>query len=465
MLDLAIRGGVIVTPEGVLDADIGIAAGRFVSVGIVGPAREEVSAVGLLVLPGGVDAHTHIDHVWRGPHGEEVRSPDNYFSGTVAAAFGGVTTIVDYCTQGRGQSLREAVESKRREAQGQAVIDYAFHLIPTDFSESGLAEIGEMVGHGYPSLKVFMHRLDDSQMLRTMRAVSRAGGLTMMHCENAAIDADARASRSIDGRTPARLYAETKPVASELEGTRRAISFCEYTRAPVCLVHVSSSPAIAAIREAKAALLPLWAETRPCYMLLSSQRYEEPSPRHLMYTGYPPLRDQESVADLWLAVRDRAIDMVASDHVGYTIAQKQLGEEDVTKLPQGVPSLETQLGALYSEGVGAGRISVSRLVDLVSATPARLLGLYPRKGLIAPGSDADLVLLDPTKRKTVAVSDMHGGSDFEPLEGMSFVGWPVVTISRGEVIVRGGEFVGTRGRGQLLERSTFSVETASEGSD
>jgi dihydropyrimidinase len=467
--ELAIRGGIVVTPSATLRTDIGISAGRIATIGHVEAARNSVDAAGLLVLPGAVDGHTHLDIAlgaaswggaaeWRAA--DEMRSADDYFLGTVAAACGGVTTIVDYAKQEGGQSLVATVEARRERARDQAVIDYGFHLMPMDLSEETFTEIPRLIAAGYPSFKIMMEFTDDAQVIRVMRTASEAGGLTMVHCGNTAIDADAARQLAVDGPIPARSYPDAKPIAGELEGVRRALSFAAYTRAPVCLVHISSGAAAASIAEARSHGVPVWAETRPCYLLLTRERYGDASPRHLMYMGYPPLRERDSVDALWAAVRDGTIDTIASDHVGWTIQQKLLGDADFTRLPMGLPSLETQLGALYSEGVGAGRLELRRFVELMSSNPARLLGLYPRKGAIAVGSDADLALVDPELRHMVRSEELHGGAGHDPLEDMSFTGWPVMTIARGEVIARDGAFVGRRGRGQFLMRRAFSSDEA-----
>jgi dihydropyrimidinase len=457
VLDLAIRGGTTVTERHTVRQDVGVSAGRVVALGDVGPARQELDATGCYVIPGAVDGHTHLDYQ-RDPTGP--RSVDDYYFGTLAAAFGGITSVVDYARQPHGVGLMEAVQRRVELASQHAVIDFGFHLIPTDHTETTLREIPALVEAGFPSVKVFLHRVDDAQALRMLQRVASASGLTMVHCESLAINDDAAAQVVQSGRSPARAWAEARPIATELLGLARATELVAYSGAPVCIVHVASAAALHAVSQAQGRGLPMWAETRPCYLLLTHERYEEPPPRHLMYTGYPPLRDAASVQALWSGLVSNVIQTVASDHGGWSLEQKLVGDPDISRLPQGLPSLETQMAGVYSEGVHGGRLDVNRFVAVTATAPARLLGLYPQKGDLAVGSDADIVLLNPGLTRRVALGDLHGRVDYEPLEGLQFTGWPVVTISRGEIIVRDGQFLGQRGRGQLVRRNAFNRESA-----
>ncbi len=457
MLELAIRGGTTVTERQTVRQEVGVSGGRVVALGEVGPAQQELDATGSFVIPGAVDGHTHLDYQ-RDPTGP--RSVDDYYFGTLAAAFGGITTVVDYARQPQGVGLVDAVQRRIELASQHAVVDFGFHLIPTDHTEATLREIPDVVQAGFPSFKVFLHRVDDGQVLRLLQHVAAASGLTMVHCESLAINDDAAARVLAAGRSPARRWADARPVATELLGLARATELVAYCGAPVCVVHVASAAAVHAVSVAQSRGLPMWAETRPCYLLLTDDRYDEPPPRHLMYTGYPPLRDTASVQALWSALSSNVIQTIASDHGGWSLEQKLVGDPDITRLPQGLPSLETQMAAVYSEGVNAGRLDINRFVAVTATEPARLLGLYPKKGELAVGSDADIVLLDPKLERRVALSELHGRVDYEPLDGLQFRGWPIVTISRGEIIVRDGQFVGQRGRGQLVGRNAFDRELA-----
>lgn len=449
MLDLVIRHGTIVTAEEQLEADIGIQDGVVVEIGSVGPARHEVDATGLQVLPGGVDVHTHLDSQ---PSRDGPRSPDDYYSGTVAAACGGVTTIIDYARQYPDMDLASTIDHWQARADGNAVIDYGFHLIPTDFSQATLDQIPALIEAGFPSFKIFMMRVADDDVLRMLRVLGSAGGLAMLHCESAPVDADAYRRLAAAGQLSARFWPEARPQASEYEASGRAVDYCAYTGSPIYIVHVSCAEAVERLRAGKAKGLPIAVETRPCYLLLSRDRYEEDSPQYLMYTGYPPLREVADIDALWAALADRTIDTVASDHAAWALDQKVSGADDFTRLPIGLPSLETQMRAIYSEGVSKGRIGVQRFVEVMSTNPARLLGLYPQKGTLAVGSDADVVLFDPRRRETIRYASLHSRCGYEPCEGLECLGWPVLTIARGEIVARDGEFVGQCGYGRLLRR-------------
>ncbi len=453
MLDLAIRHGTVVTATESLGADVGIQDGTIVELGAtVGAARAEVDATSLLVLPGGVDIHTHLDMQ---PQRGGPRSPDDFFSGTVAAACGGITTIVDYARQYPSATLRQTIDDWHGRAQGKAVIDYGFHLIVAEPTQAVLDEIPRMVAEGYPGFKIFMQRHRDPDILRIMRSVRASGGLCMVHCESAAIDDDAHAQLAARGSTSAQHWTEARTIIGEAEATGRAIEYADYTGAPIYIVHVSSARAMEKVRFGKRGNPRLWAETRPCYLLLTSERYAEPEPAYLKYTGYPPLREPADVEALWTALRDGVLDTVGSDHAAWSVEQKQQASAELNDLPVGLPGIEVQTRAVFSEGVSRGRITAQRFVQVMSSEPARLAGLAPRKGTIAVGADGDILLLDPRRRATVRFAEMHSRCGYEPCEGLECVGWPVMTVARGEIIVRDGQFVGQAGRGQLVPRTPF----------
>jgi dihydropyrimidinase len=453
-VSLAIRGGTVVTAAGSRDADVEIDDGVIVRVGEVGAATAAIDARGLLVLPGAVDQHTHLDAEARltGAH-----TPDDWYTGTVAAACGGVTTVVDYARCPAGVPVRDTVAGLRARAERDAVIDHAFHLMPYAMDDAFRGELPAMAASGYPSFKIFMSRVDDRAMRAVMRVARSCGALAMVHTEDGPTVERAAEQLKAAGRYDARHWADVRPREAEIVAARRAIANAADTDAPMCLVHLATAEAIAIAREGKRGGLALWAETRPCYLLLTSERYGEPSPRYLGYTGYPPLREAADVEAVWAGVRDGTIDAIGSDHLSFTLEQKREGERDVLRLPIGLPALETEVRALFSRGVSEGRIPLERFVEITAAFPARLMGLYPRKGAIQAGSDADLVLVDPARVETIRDADMRGGAGYEPLDGMRCVGWPVMTISRGEVIVREGVFAGERGRGRHLLRPLFST--------
>jgi dihydropyrimidinase len=361
---------------------------------------------------------------------------------------------VDYARQYPGVPLDEALAYWRGLAEPKAVIDFGFHLMPVDADpERTLRPIADLVAQGVTTFKIFMMRHSDRDILALMRRIAECGAMAMMHCESAAIDADAYGQLAAAGQRSARSWAKSRPLASEFEAVSRAIDYARYTGCPIYLVHISSAEAIRRIRLAKQLPELAWVETRPCYLLFTEERYADESAGYLGYTGYPPLRGAADVETLWSAVADGTVEIIGSDHAAWTIEQKLAAADDLVNLPIGLPSLETQSRALYTAGVGTGRIDVCRFVALTSTNPAVALGLYPRKGTIAAGSDADITLWDPHRTDIIRAADMHGGVDYEPCDGMECTGWPVRTISRGETIVLDGRFVGNAGRGQFLARS------------
>jgi dihydropyrimidinase len=448
-LDLAIRGGTIVTATETRRADVGVADGQVVALGEVGDARVEEDATGRLVLPGVVDPHTHLEAQFRagGP-----TTADDFLSGTAAAARGGVTTIVDYARQFPGASLADGIREWTARAAEKALIDYSFHIVVTDFSDASLADVPTILADGFPSVKAFMMRITDAQLLKLMAASASAGGLVMAHAENAAVLDHQKERLFAEGKRSARWYVDSRPEIGEAEATARAIDYADLTGATVCVVHLSCDAALERARAAKAGGSRPWIEVRPCYLLLDADRYTAPGVDPLTLSGCPPLRPAWNIEKLWEGLADGTIDVVGSDHCSWTLDEKSVGVEDFSQIPHGIPALETQLPTLWSVGVGGEKLTATRLVDAMATSPARLHGLYPRKGTIAVGSDADLVLFDPSRREVVSQERLHSRAGYEPCEGMEVTGWPVATFSRGELIARNGEVIGRPGRGQLLKR-------------
>jgi len=454
-LDLAIHGGTIVTATETRRADLGIADGKIVAIGEVGEALVEEDATGLLVLPGVVDPHTHLEAQFRadGPY-----TADDFLSGTEAAACGGVTTIIDYARQFPGATLSDGIREWTARAADKALIDYSFHIVVTDFSDATLAEVPALLADGFPSVKAFMMRISDADLLKLMRASADAGGLVMAHAENAAVLDHQKEILFAEGKRAARWYVDSRPEIGEADATARAIAYADLTGATVCVVHLSCDAALQRVREAKARGSRPWIEVRPCYLLLDADRYTAEGVDPLTLSGCPPLRQAWNLDKLWAGLADGAIDMVGSDHCAWTLREKSVGADDFSQIPHGIPALETQLPTLWSVGVSHNGLamedgrSANRLVEAMSTAPAKLHGLYPRKGTIAIGSDADLVLFDDNRRETVRQATLHSRAGYEPCEGMEVVGWPVATFSRGELIARDGGIVARPGRGQLLRR-------------
>lgn len=371
-MDLVIRNGLLVTATGSRTADLAIAGGRIAAVGMGLQGEREIDATGLYVMPGAIDPHTHLDE----PYGDD-RTSDDFYTGTVAAAAGGVTTLINFATQQPGQGLLETLQGWQERAAGQAVIDYGFHLAVIDWHE----------------------------------------GL-------------------------------------EAEAVGRAIALAEVAGAPLYIVHNSCRAGVELIDRARQRGLPVYGETCPQYLgILDATRYDGPPAEATRFICSPPLRPREEAAHLWEALQSGVLDLVSSDHCPYNlVGGKDRGAQDFTRAPNGLPTIETRLPLIHHEGVRKGRITLSRMVELLATAPARLFGLYPRKGSLEPGADADLVLFDPRRRVTIRHDDLHERVDHTPYEGVEVEGWPVMTIARGEVIWAEGRFQGEPGRGRFLPR-------------
>jgi dihydropyrimidinase len=453
-----IRNGTVITAEGVSRAEVLVDGARIDSIGegLRVEADRVIDATGQYVMPGGVDVHTHLDM----PLGDIV-SADDFESGTMAAACGGTTTIVDFAAQGAGESLAQALDAWMRRADGKAVIDYGFHMSITDLTPEVEREMDALVAGGVPSFKVFMAypgrmMLDDGSIFRAMARTRDNGGLVLVHAENGPV-IDVLVRRALaEGRTGARYHALTRPPGTEAEATSRAIALAELAGAPVYIVHLSSAAAFEPVRSARAAGRAVFAETCPQYLLLSEECYDAPGFDAARYVMSPPLRPRAGQERLWRGLADGDLQVVATDHCPFTLAQKARGRDDFTRIPNGAPGIETRLSLVYDAGVRSGRLSLERFVDVVATSPARLFGLYPAKGTLAPGADADVLVFDPHRRMTLSAKTLHMRVDYSPYEGREVEGAPVSVLSRGEVIVEDGQFVGRRGRGRFLRRSARS---------
>ncbi len=456
-MDMVVRGGVVVTAAGATRADIGVQGGTIAAIGLDLPeAGEEIDASGALVFPGGVDVHTHLNTV--GGRADRPRA-DDFVHGTRAAAAGGVTTVCDFAPQQGGGSLRTAIDLARAEAGPKAIVDYSFHVIVSDPSSKAIEELPALVADGFPSYKFFMMAPPfverTSEYLRLLAAVASAGGMVMFHCEDAAIRDFCIDTLLEAGHRSLAHYPASRPRAVEVAATGRAMHMAATTGVPMYIVHLSCKSALDETRAARAHGLPVYVETRPIYLYLTEDRFNQPDREAAKFVGIPPLRDQNDVDVLWDALRQGDIHTVATDHFSFLMANKYRDDDTFATVPPGMSNLETLLPMLYSEGVGKGRITVERFVELIATNPAKLFGLYPRKGTIAVGADADLCIFDPDKRVAISASSMHSASDFEVYEGFEIRGWPVVTLSRGEVIFRNGEVTASPGRGQLVPRGRF----------
>jgi dihydropyrimidinase len=453
-LDVVIRHGEIVTAAGSIGcADIGVANGIIVQIGGELAGHLELDAAGKLVLPGGMDAHVHLSV----PPEEADVTPswvDDFTSGSAAALAGGITTLGNMTFPGSGETPLAALEREAATAQEQTIADILLHPVLDRVTPQVLDEIPKLLTAGCNSIKVFTVLPDfDLQVGGYVEAIRRAGDnglITMIHCEDYALIEDATARLVAAGKSSLRYYAESRPVISEVVATQRAVAFAEATGAPVYIVHLSSARALEVCAEAESRELPVYVETRPLYLYLTRERYEDED--GAKYVGQPPLREQEDVDALWAGIRSGVVHTVCTDHAPWSLAAKLDPAHTITNLRPGVADLETMLPMLYSEGVRSGRITLSQLVEVTSTNAAKLFGLYPRKGTIAVGSDADLVVFDPNLALTIDGARLKSNSDYSAFEGWQVNGLPEVTLRRGEVVFSDGELVGQPGSGTIVPR-------------
>jgi dihydropyrimidinase len=458
--DAMIRNGTVVTATDSYVADVALVDGKVAAIGRDLPlenVRQVLDASGKLVLPGGIDVHTHLDMPFGG-----TTSADDFETGTRAAAFGGTTTLIDFAIQYKGQPLRQAFDTWMSKAAGKAVCDYAFHCIVTDISGGQLLEMNDLVREGVTSFKLFMaypgvFMLDDGSIFKALQRTSQNGGLVCMHAENgSAIDVIVQQALAEGKRAP-KYHALTRPTTAEAEATARAIALAEMAGAPIYIVHLSCNDALEKVREARDRGLPVYAETCPQYLYLSIENFDTPGFEGAKYVFTPPLREKWHQEKLWNGLKRDHLQVVSTDHCPFCFKeQKELGKDDFTKIPNGGPGVEHRMSLIYSGGVAGGRFSVNRFVELVSTTPAKLFGLYPRKGTIAVGSDADLVIFNPNRKHTISARTHHMRVDYSMFEGIQVTGMPDVVLSRGKVVIEGDKFMGRAGQGQFLRRSTYA---------
>jgi dihydropyrimidinase len=456
-LKTLIRGGTVVTASDryrgdvlIEDEKIAAVATSFEGVN----ADRTIDAAGKVVIPGGIDVHTHLDMPFGG-----TTSADDFESGTIAAAHGGTTSIVDFAIQYRGQTLRHALDAWRAKAEGKAAIDYGFHMIVTDLNDAVEAEMDQLVREGVTSFKLFMaypgvFMLDDASIFRALLRTRENGGTICMHAENGGV-IDVLVKRALaEGKTAPKYHALTRPARAEAEATHRAIALAEIAGVPIYIVHLSAAEALEMVTEARDRGLPAYAETCPQYLFLSYDNYEEPGFDGAKYVMSPPLRPKETQDRLWRGLASNDLQAVSTDHCPFCMKeQKELGRDDFSKIPNGAPGIETRMSLLHDGGVKTGKISWNRYVELTSTSPAKIFGLFPRKGTIAPGSDADIVVFDPEKKQTLSAKTLHMKVDYNPYEGREVSGVSEVVLSRGRVIVEKGKFTGRAGAGSFLKRS------------
>lgn len=468
IFDTVIRGGIVATASDVVRADVGISGGRIVAVAerLAGGERT-IDATGRLVLPGGIEAHCHLDQ----PQAPGLASrgavmADGFRTGSISAAFGGTTTIVPFCVQHRGVSLTAAVEDYHRRAAGQAVIDYGFHLIVSDPTPAVLGqELPALIRRGHTSLKVYMTYeamvLSDRQILDVFSVAREEKAVVLVHAENHEIIGWLADRLEAQGRLAPLSHAESRPLPVEREATHRAVTLAEIVGVPIVIVHITGGDPLEEVRRARARGFTVVAETCPQYLMLTAQDLDMPDMEGAKAMCSPPPRDTKAQDALWLGIRDGTVDIFNSDHAPYRFdgeGKLKAGRgASFRKVANGVPGIETRLPILFSEGVVKGRIDLPRFVALTATNNAKLYGLHPRKGTIAVGADADIAIWDPEKRVTITNELLHHNVDYTPYEGLSVQGWPETVLSRGDVVVADGRLHAEPGRGRFLEQKTSSA--------
>ena len=454
-MSILITGGRIITATDDYVGDIFIEDDRITAIGTALPmtADRTIDARGKLVFPGGIDVHTHLDMPFGGS-----TSADDFETGTIAAAHGGTTSIVDFAIQYRGQTLHHAWDTWMKKAEGKAAIDYGFHMIMTELNDQVELEMDALVRQGVTSFKLFMaypgvFMLDDASIFKAMLRTGKNGGTICMHAENGGV-IDVLVQRALaEGKTAPKYHALTRPARAEGEATHRAIALAEMADVPVYIVHLSAAEALEMVTEARDRGLPAFAETCPQYLFLSYDNYEEPGFEGAKYVMSPPLRKKETQDRLWRGLAGNDLQAIATDHCPFCMKEKHLGDGDFSKIPNGAPGIETRMSLVYDGGVRTGKISLNRFVELTSTSPAKIFGLFPRKGTVAPGSDADLVVFDPEKKMTLRAKTLHMNVDYNPYEGREVTGVTETVLSRGRVIIEGGQFVGRAGAGSFIKRT------------
>ena len=452
-MDLIIKNGKIVTATDCYTADVAVKDGKIVQIGqnLAADGAEVVDAGGKWVLPGGIDAHTHLEMPFGG-----TTSADDYFAGTRAAACGGVTTVFDFVIQRKGQGILEAVEGRKQLCDPKACVDYAFHVALTDLPQSVIDEFPKAAEYGVPSFKLFMvykkegMMVDDGVLITCLEKGKDLGIMVSVHAENP--DAiDLRIAKFLaEGKTSSKYHYESRPEWVEAEADIRAIHWATSLNAPLYIVHLANATGMAAVTAAKDKGHKIFAETCPHYLYFTKEVYDREDGRNWVCS--PPIKGEESKQALWDGIARGDIDTIATDHCPFKTYEKDWGINDFTKIPNGCMGTENLYPFMFSEGYMKKRISLNRVVELVSTNPAKIFGCFPQKGTIAVGSDADIVIFDENKKMVISKDNMHSDCDYTIWEGVAVDGYPVMTFSRGKKVYENGEFVGEKGWGQFVKR-------------
>ncbi|MBS7700277.1 MULTISPECIES: dihydropyrimidinase [unclassified Chelatococcus] len=459
--DLIIKGGTIATASDIFKADIGIRGGKIVQIGerLSGDC-EIIDAIGKYVLPGGIDSHVHISQ----PSGDGISMADDFESGTLSAVFGGNTTIMPFCLQEKDRPMRETLNAYHELARGNSYTDLSFHLIISNPTDALLGqELPALAADGYASFKVFMTyeglRLNDAEILKTLDVARSTGSTVMIHCENEDAIRFLIARHEAAGDVAPRAHASTRPVAVEREATHRALTLAEIADVPIVIVHVSNGQAADEISRARSRGLKVYGETCPQYLMLTADDLDGMDWEGAKFVCSPPPRDKGAQEECWRGIETEVFQLFSSDHCPFKYDDERgkkfpKGRESFRHIPNGIPGVETRLPILFSEGVMKGRIDLTRFVALTATNHAKIYGLYPEKGTIAVGSDADIAIWDPSVNRTIRHADLHDGADYSPYEGVEITGWPTTVILRGKTMVRDGELVGRKGDGDYRSART-----------
>lgn len=458
-VDTVIRNGQIVTSEGFVGKfDIGIVGDKIYQIGGEMVGNQVIDASNNYVLPGAIDAHVHLSLP---PEEQEVepRWVDDFVSGSKAALAGGITSIGNMTFPGEGETVLEQLHREFEVAKKQVIADVFFHPVIDKITTETLEEIPELLRFGCNSIKIFTvspsFDTNIASFVKIVRLAGKEGLITLIHCEDFSLIEDATERLEKDNRISSKFYAESRPVISEVLSTQRAIDIAEATGAPIYIVHLSSSRALELCGKARERGLPVYVETRPLYLHLTKESYLEPD--GAKYIGQPPLREAGDLEALWSGINIGLIQTVCTDHAPWKLAAKISDEHNIKNIRPGVADLETLVPLLFSEGVLKARISLARFVQITSTNAAKIFGLFPQKGTIAVGSDADIVIFDPKVSKTIDGSKQFSNSDYSAFDGWEVTGWPVITIRRGEIVFRDGKVLGHPGSGILLQRKRFDL--------
>lgn len=453
-LDVVVRNGTIVTPFDSFSADLGIVDGQVYALEkrIAQRGKEEIDAAGLMVLPGIIDVHTHMQHT-----SGEFTTVDDFAWGTMSAAAGGVTTFIDFAPQKRGVLPLEALSQRIDACLGKAYIDFSLHLAFMDINDQSVEQVADLVAAGVPTFKVFMtyrkegFMTEDAHLLALMEKAKEHGAMVGVHAENDSIVEFLTKKYGDLGQTSPVFHALSRPHIVEVEAIQRAILFARVTGCRLYIFHLTTKGAIEIAAQAQKNNVSVLVETNPHYLLLDEDRYMRDDGHK--YIMSPPLRKEEDQAALWQGIKDKSISVVSSDHCPYRLQHKDLGKSDFRKVPPGIPGTELVLPLIYSEGVHKHGLTLNRVVELLSYNPARIFGIYPKKGHLGIGADADLVLFNPLEERIIDARNMHSASDYSPFDGLRVKGFTVQTILRGKTVFKNGKIVGEKGAGQFIKRT------------